>query len=99
MANAPGGSFGAISGVMRTVQNIGILGSFVLSITVASASIPRDIAFQVFIGTTSLVGGVSKAFLAGIDMSLGASIVLIGIAGILSWMRGHEIRGSGRQDK
>jgi EmrB/QacA subfamily drug resistance transporter len=95
MANAPGGSFGAISGVMRTVQNIGILGSFVLSITVASASIPRDVAFQVFIGTTSLVGGVSKAFLAGIDMSLGASIVLIGVAGILSWMRGHEIRGSG----
>jgi MFS family permease len=95
MANAPGGSFGAISGIMRTVQNIGILGSFVLSITVASASIPRDVAFQVFIGTTSLVGGVSKAFLAGIDMSLWASIVLIGIAGTLSWMRGHENRGSG----
>jgi EmrB/QacA subfamily drug resistance transporter len=99
MANAPGGCFGAISGIMRTVQNIGILGSFVLSITVASASIPREVAFQVFIGTTSLVGGVSKAFLAGIDMSLWVSIVLIGIAGMLSWMRGHENRGSGRQEK
>jgi EmrB/QacA subfamily drug resistance transporter len=99
MANAPGGSFGAISGIMRTVQNIGILGSFVLSITVASASIPRDVAFQVFIGTTSLVGGVSKAFLGGIDMSLWASIVLIGIAGVLSWMRGHEMRRPGRQEK
>jgi EmrB/QacA subfamily drug resistance transporter len=99
MANAPGGSFGAISGIMRTVQNIGILGSFVLSITVASASIPRDVAFQVFIGTTSLVGGVSQAFLGGIDMSLWASIVLIGIAGVLSWMRGHEIRRPGRQEK
>jgi len=99
MANAPGGSFGAISGVMRTVQNIGILGSFVLAITVASASIPRDVAFEVFIGTTSLVGGVSKAFLAGIDVSLVASIVLIGIAGILSWMRGQEIRGSQRKEK
>jgi hypothetical protein len=99
MANAPGGSFGAISGVMRTVQNIGILGSFVLAITVASASIPRDVAFEVFIGTTSLVGGVSKAFLTGIDMSLVASIVLIGIAGVLSWMRGQEDRGSEAQRK
>jgi MFS family permease len=99
MANAPGGSFGAISGVMRTVQNIGILGSFVLAITVASASIPRDVAFEVFIGTTSLVGGVSKSFLAGIDVSLWASIALIGIAGILSWMRGHEVRRSGGQER
>ena len=99
MANAPGGSFGAVSGIMRTMQNIGILGSFVLAITVASASIPRDVAFQVFIGTKSLVGGVSDAFLSGIDMSLWASILLIGIAGILSWMRGHAIRGSGRPEK
>jgi MFS family permease len=92
MANAPAGSFGAMSGIMRTMQNIGILGSFVLSITVASASIPRDVAFEVFIGTKSLVGGVSSAFHYGIDMSLWASILLMGIAGILSWMRGREIR-------
>jgi len=54
MANAPMGSFGGISGVLRTVQNIGILGSFVIAITVASASVPRSVAFEVFIGTTTL---------------------------------------------
>ena len=99
MANAPPGSFGAMSGVLRTMQNIGILGSFVLAITVASASIPRDVAFQVFIGTKSLVGGVSESFLYGIDMSLLASIVLITIAGILSWIRGKGVRAADRQKK
>ena len=95
MANAPSGSFGGISGVLRTVQNIGILGSFVIAITVASASVPRSVAFEVFIGTTNLVGGVSEAFLHGIDASLWASIVIMGIAAVLSWMRGHEVRRSG----
>ena len=94
MANAPPGSFGGISGVLRTVQNIGILGSFVVAITVASASIPREVAFEVFIGTSNLVGGVSDAFLHGIDASLWASIVIMGIAAVLSWLRGHELRRS-----
>jgi MFS family permease len=95
MANAPHGSYGSISGILRTVQNIGILGSFVIAITVASASIPREVAFQVFIGTTSLIGGVSEAFLHGIDASLWASVAIMGIALILSWMRG---RNPGQQD-
>jgi EmrB/QacA subfamily drug resistance transporter len=92
MANAPPGSFGGISGVLRTVQNIGILGSFVVAITVASASIPRDVAFEIFIGTTNLVGGVSNAFLHGIDASLWASIAIMGIAAIFSWLRGTGVR-------
>ena len=96
MANAPPGSYGGISGVLRTVQNIGILGSFVIAITVASASIPRNVAFEVFIGTTNLAGGVSEEFLRGIDASLWASIVIMGIAAVLSWMRGREVRPAGQ---
>jgi EmrB/QacA subfamily drug resistance transporter len=92
MANAPHGSYGGTSGVLRTVQNIGILGSFVIAITVASAAIPRDAAFEVFIGTTTLTGKASAAFLQGIDASLWASIIIMGIALVLSWMRGHEVR-------
>ncbi|HVP95755.1 MFS transporter [Methanoregula sp.] len=93
MANAPPGSYGGISGILRTMQNIGILGSFVIAITVSAASIPRDVAFEVFIGTTNLVGGVSDAFIRGIDAALWASVIIIGVAGILSWMRGRESRG------
>jgi EmrB/QacA subfamily drug resistance transporter len=98
MANAPPGSFGAISGILRTVQNIGILGSFVVAITVASASIARSVAFEVFIGTTNLVGGVSEAFLHGIDASLIASVGILGFAALLSWMRGHEVRQTGQNE-
>jgi len=99
MANAPPGSYGAVSGILRTMQNIGILGSFVIAITVSAASIPREVAFEVFIGTTTLVGGVSDAFIRGIDAALLASVIIIGIAGVFSWMRGHETRGSAPEEQ
>jgi EmrB/QacA subfamily drug resistance transporter len=94
MAHAPRGTYGGVSGLLRTMQNIGILGSFVITIAVAAASIPREIAFEVFIGTTNLKGGVSQAFIQGIDSALWISLALIAIAGILSWLRGTETRGS-----
>jgi EmrB/QacA subfamily drug resistance transporter len=92
MANARAGSFGSISGLLRTVQNIGLVGSYVLAISVAAASIPRQIAFEVFIGTSNLSGGVSQAFLFGIDNAFYASIVILVIAGLLSFTRGKEVR-------
>jgi EmrB/QacA subfamily drug resistance transporter len=65
MANARAGSFGSISGLLRTLQNLGILGSFVPAISVATVPIPRKGAFEVFLGTTNLTGGVSNAFIRG----------------------------------
>jgi EmrB/QacA subfamily drug resistance transporter len=93
MANARSGSFGSISGLLRTVQNIGLVGSYVLAISVAAASIPRQVAFEVFIGTKSLAGNVSQAFIYGIDHAFYASIAILVIAGILSFIRGKEVRG------
>ena len=78
MANARAGSFGSISGLLRTVQNIGLVGSYVLAISVAAASIPRQVAFEVFIGTTNLSGGVSQEFLFGIHNAFYASIAILG---------------------
>ncbi len=92
MANARTGSFGSISGLLRTVQNIGLVGSYVMAISVAAASIPRQVAFEVFIGTTSLSGNVSQAFISGIDHAFYASIVILIIAGILSFVRGKDVR-------
>jgi EmrB/QacA subfamily drug resistance transporter len=92
MANARAGSFGSISGLLRTLQNIGILGSFVLAISVAAASIPRQAAFEVFIGTVSLSGGVSNAFIAGIDSAFYVSLAILVVAGVLSFIRGRESR-------
>jgi EmrB/QacA subfamily drug resistance transporter len=92
MANARMGSYGSISGLLRTVQNIGLVGSYVLAISVAAASIPREIAFEVFIGTKSLTGGVSQQFLIGIHNAFYVSIIILVIAGILSFSRGRDTR-------
>ena len=92
MVNARSGSFGSISGLLRTVQNIGLVGSYVLAISVAAASIPRQIAFEVFIGTTNLAGNVSQDFLFGIHNAFYASIIILVVAGVLSFSRGREIR-------
>jgi EmrB/QacA subfamily drug resistance transporter len=92
MANARARSYGSVSGLLRTVQNIGILGSFVLAISVAAASIPREVAFEIFIGTTNLVGSITKDFIAGIDSALYVSLLLLVIAGVLSLSRGREAR-------
>jgi EmrB/QacA subfamily drug resistance transporter len=92
MANARAGSFGSISGLLRTLQNIGILGRFVLAISVAAASIPRQVAFEVFIGTANLTGGVSNEFIKGIDSAFYVSLAILVLAGILSFIRGRESR-------
>jgi EmrB/QacA subfamily drug resistance transporter len=96
MANARTGGYGSISGLLRTVQNIGLVGSFVLAISVAAASIPRQVAFEVFIGTSNLTGGVSGAFLFGIHNAFFASIAILVVAGILSLSRGRESRKEAR---
>jgi EmrB/QacA subfamily drug resistance transporter len=94
MANAKMGDYGSVSGALRMVQNIGILGSFVIAITVASASIPRQLAFEIFVGTSRLVGNVTEAFIQGIDAALVVSLILLLIAGAMSWFRGTDQRGS-----
>ncbi len=90
MANVRVGSYGSISGLLRTLQNIGTLGSFVLALSVAAFSIPRNVAFQVFLGTLS--GGVTAEFIGGIDAALYVSLTLLVIAGLLSYFRGKERR-------
>jgi hypothetical protein len=63
-----------------------------LAISVAAASIPRQVAFEVFVGTTNLSGGVSQAFISGIDNAFYASLAILLIAGVLSYFRGKDIR-------
>jgi hypothetical protein len=92
MASARTGSYGSISGLLRTFQNIGILGSFVIAISVAYASIPRSVAFEIFIGTTNLSGGVSREFIAGMDSALMVSLILLVIVGAMSVISGREVR-------
>jgi EmrB/QacA subfamily drug resistance transporter len=95
MANAPRGSYGAVSGLRSMLANTGTLLSFVLAISIASATVPRYVAYEVILGTTKLIGGVGSQFLVGIDGALYVSAAILASAAILSALRGpHLSRGS-----
>ncbi|NLA39016.1 MAG: MFS transporter, partial [Methanomicrobiales archaeon] len=55
--------------------------------------IPRALAFEVFMGTSQVVGHVAGAFIQGIDAALMVSFLLLILAGVMSWSRGAEHRG------
>jgi EmrB/QacA subfamily drug resistance transporter len=90
MSQASPQTFGAISGLRATLANMGTLLSLVLSLTIASAAIPRSIAYEVFLGTTNLVGGVSVQFVTGIHAALFGSVGILAVAAFLSWSRGKD---------
>ena len=96
MANAPRSSFGIASGLLRTFSNIGMVCSFAVAILIASVSIPRYLAFEIFLGTTGsggISGPLSQAFVDGMHSALMVSIALLVVAMVLSVMRGKESRG------
>ncbi len=91
MSQASPRTFGAISGLRSTLTNLGTLLSFVLTLSIASASVPRYVAYQVFLGTTNLVGGIGQSFLTGIDGAFYGSAVILLVAAVLSWARGPSV--------
>ena len=51
MKAAPRGVFGIASGMLRTFGNVGMVFSFTVAILVAAHSIPRGVAFAIFVST------------------------------------------------
>jgi len=92
MANASAGFYGGASGLLRTFANIGTLLSYVIAISVSSIAVPRYVAFEVFLGTTKLIGGVGQEFLQGIHVTFLVSISLLVISALMSASRGKEER-------
>jgi len=88
MANAAQGAYGSINGLLRTMQNIGGLLSYAVVIYIAATAVPRSVAFQVFVGTTKLLGGLNVAFVSGIKIALAGSLILLICAAALSYARG-----------
>jgi EmrB/QacA subfamily drug resistance transporter len=89
MSQAPPRRLGAISGLRGALTNIGTLLSFVVTLSIASASVSRAVAYEVFLGTTDLTGGVAGQFLGGIRAALYGSAAILGVAAALSWSRGR----------
>lgn len=92
MAHAEQKRFGTASGLLRLFSSMGMMGSFIIVMVVSSLSIPRSMAFQVFAGTSKIIGGVASSFVAGMHVSFIAMIIMLLIAGIISFARGKENR-------
>jgi EmrB/QacA subfamily drug resistance transporter len=92
MKAAPPDMFGIASGMMRTFANVGMVFSFSVAILVASRSISRQLAFAIFVGTTSLHGQVASAFTTGLHAAFYDSVAFMAIAAILSGLRGRGER-------
>ena len=91
MRYSPRNIYGSTSGLMRTLSNIGTVMSFVVTLTIASAVIPRYIAFEVFVGLSShLIGDISTKLLYGLKISMVFSILILLVAAVFSFLRGSS---------
>ena len=88
MKAAPPDMFGIASGMMRTFANLGMVFSFSVAILVASRSISRQLAFAIFVGSTSLHGSAAAAFTSGLHAAFYESVGFMVIAAVLSALRG-----------
>ncbi len=92
MANATPGYYGLSSGLLRTFANIGTLISYVLAITIASITVPKYVALEVFLGLHNIIGSLAAKFMTGIRSALIMSFIIIVVAILLSLFRGKENR-------
>jgi len=96
MASAPPRAYGVANGLLRTLSNMGMVSSFALALLIASISIPRQLAFAIFLGVGGIQGSVSAAYIDGMHSALLASISLLAVALVLSVLRGRESRTMNR---
>jgi len=75
MKASPPQLFGISSGMLRTFANVGMVFSFSMAIVLASQSIPRQLAFAIFVGSTSLHGQLATAFASGLHSAFYGSMV------------------------
>ncbi|MGA9776050.1 MAG: MFS transporter, partial [Candidatus Dormiibacterota bacterium] len=87
MKVAPGRSFGTASGLLRTFANVGMVFSFTVAILVAARSIPRGLAFAIFVGTTRLSPQLASVFTSGLHAAFYTSMAFMGLAAVLSATR------------
>jgi len=92
MASAPARAYGVISGLLRTFSNIGMVCSFAVALLIASLSIPRATAFEIFLGVGRITGQLASAFIDGMHVALAFSISVLLLALLLSILRGKEAR-------
>ncbi|MHB1535368.1 MAG: MFS transporter [Acidimicrobiales bacterium] len=92
MKASPPAMFGISSGMLRTFSNIGMVFSFSMAILIASRSIPRRLAFAIFVGNVRLQHATAAAFTTGLHAAFYASMGLLVVAALLSALRARSAR-------
>ncbi len=87
MKASPSQMFGIASGMLRTFSNVGMVFSFAVAILVAARSIPRNLAFAIFVGTTRLTSHLASVFTSGLHSAFYASTIFMALAALLSATR------------
>jgi MFS family permease len=87
MFEVPGSMYGIASGTNRTIGNIGMILSFIIAIVVSSMAIPRSVAFQIFVGTSTLTQSLMATFINSLHLAFKSSLALIAVAIATSWSR------------
>ncbi|MGC8546298.1 MAG: MFS transporter [Thermoplasmata archaeon] len=92
MANVKGELRGAASGTLRLLSSLGLIGSFIIAFVAASSAVPRYLAFEIFAGTSKIIGGIGTEFVLGMRAAFIALTIMLIIAGFFSFTRGKENR-------
>ena len=83
--------YGSIGGLQRTLSNIGTLTSFVLALTIASLTIQRGLVYSIFVygAGNELTHSNALLLIDGFRSAFTVSIIILLIAGLLSYSRGN----------
>ncbi|MCL5404310.1 MAG: MFS transporter [Candidatus Marsarchaeota archaeon] len=92
MANVTGELRGAASGTLRLFSSLGLIGSFVIAFVAAASAVSRAQAFEIFAGTSKVIGGIGDSFVRGMHVAFIALVIMLACAGIFSFVRGKENR-------
>ncbi len=92
MANVAAELRGAASGTLRLFGSLGLIGSFIIAFAAAASAIPRYLAFEIFAGTSRVIGGINNSFVVGMHAAFIALLLMLVLAGIFSYIRGSESR-------
>ncbi len=95
MKAVPSRQFGLASGMLRTFANVGMVFSFAVAILVSARSIPRGLAFAIFVGTTHLSHHLAGTFTTGLHAAFLSSAGIMALAALLSATRVFHHRGTG----
>ncbi len=93
MAATPPAKYGVGSGTMNTFRNTGMILSFALSLTAATAVIPPRVVYQLFIGNISgkLPPALASSYLSGQSFAFEISAALLVLALVFIAFSGKKV--------